>query len=159
MLSTLTSCPVEEVKRVREVFPGKLLLKGIVTREDGELAVRHGLDGIVVSNHGGRAEESNIGTIESLREVIEGTRRRIPVLVDSGFRRGTDIFKALALGATAVGVGRPYGCVDRASMIMGPAGYPAGWPAGQSFPALVTGPMLVTPTKVGVPGRSRLSSE
>jgi isopentenyl diphosphate isomerase/L-lactate dehydrogenase-like FMN-dependent dehydrogenase len=138
MLSTLTSCPVEEVlaarggsglkdidistvrslipnfitwdyvKRVREVFPGKLLLKGIVTREDGELAVRHGLDGIVVSNHGGRAEESYIGTIESLREVIEGTRRRIPVLVDSGFRRGTDIFKALALGATAVGVGRPY---------------------------------------------------
>jgi isopentenyl diphosphate isomerase/L-lactate dehydrogenase-like FMN-dependent dehydrogenase len=96
------------VKRVREVFPGKLLLKGIVTREDGELAVRHGLDGIVVSNHGGRAEESYIGTIESLREVIEGTRRRIPVLVDSGFRRGTDIFKALALGATAVGVGRPY---------------------------------------------------
>ena len=96
------------VKRVREVYPGKLLLKGIVTKEDGELAVKHGLDGIVVSNHGGRAEESGIGTIESLSEVIEGTRRRIPVLIDSGFRRGTDIFKALALGATAVGVGRPY---------------------------------------------------
>ncbi len=96
------------VKRVRDVFPGKLLIKGIVAKEDGALAVRHGLDGIVVSNHGGRAEESGIGAIESLSEVIEGTRRKIPVLVDSGFRRGTDIFKALALGATAVGVGRPY---------------------------------------------------
>jgi len=96
------------IKRVRDVYPGKLLLKGIVTREDGELSVRHGLDGIVVSNHGGRAEESGIGTIESLSEVIEGTRRKIPVLIDSGFRRGTDIFKALALGATAVGIGRPY---------------------------------------------------
>ena len=96
------------VKRVRDVYPGKLLLKGIVTKEDGELAVKHGLDGIVVSNHGGRAEESGIGTIESLSEVAEGVRRRIPILIDSGFRRGTDIFKALALGATAVGVGRPY---------------------------------------------------
>jgi isopentenyl diphosphate isomerase/L-lactate dehydrogenase-like FMN-dependent dehydrogenase len=96
------------VKRVRDVYPGKLLIKGIVAKEDGELAVRHGVDGIVVSNHGGRAEESGIGAIESLSEVIEGTRRKIPVLVDSGFRRGTDIFKALALGATAVGVGRPY---------------------------------------------------
>lgn len=96
------------VKRVRDVFPGRLLLKGIVTKEDGELAVRHGLDGIVVSNHGGRAEESGLGTIESLSDVIAGTRRKIPVLIDSGFRRGTDIFKALALGATAVGVGRPY---------------------------------------------------
>jgi 4-hydroxymandelate oxidase len=100
------------VKRVRDVYPGKLLIKGIVTKEDGELAVKHGLDGIVVSNHGGRAEESGRGTIESLSEVIDGTRRRIPTLIDSGFRRGTDIFKALALGATAVGVGRPYvwGC-------------------------------------------------
>jgi isopentenyl diphosphate isomerase/L-lactate dehydrogenase-like FMN-dependent dehydrogenase len=96
------------VKRVRDVFPGKLLIKGIVAQEDGELAVKHGLDGIVVSNHGGRAEESGIGTIECLSGVLEGTRRKIPVLVDSGFRRGTDIFKALALGATAVGVGRPY---------------------------------------------------
>jgi 4-hydroxymandelate oxidase len=65
-----------------------------------------------VSNHGGRAEESGRSTIESLSEVLEGTRQKIPTLIDSGFRRGTDIFKALALGATAVGVGRPYvwGC-------------------------------------------------
>jgi isopentenyl diphosphate isomerase/L-lactate dehydrogenase-like FMN-dependent dehydrogenase len=61
-----------------------------------------------VSNHGGRAEESVRGTIESLPEVIEAVAGRIPVLIDSGFRRGTDIFKALALGANAVGIGRPY---------------------------------------------------
>jgi 4-hydroxymandelate oxidase len=70
--------------------------------------VRHGVDGIVVSNHGGRAEESGRGTIESLSEVVAGVNKKIPVIVDSGFRRGTDIFKALALGATAVGIGRPY---------------------------------------------------
>ena len=98
----------EYVKRVRDVYPGKLLIKGIVTEEDGALAVKHGLDGIVVSNHGGRAEESGRSTIESLSEALKGTRRKIPTLIDSGFRRGTDIYKALALGATAVGVGRPY---------------------------------------------------
>jgi len=96
------------VKRVRDVYPGKLLIKGIVTEEDGALAVKHGVDGIVVSNHGGRAEESGRSTIESLTEVLKGTRRKIPALIDSGFRRGTDIYKALALGAAAVGVGRPY---------------------------------------------------
>jgi 4-hydroxymandelate oxidase len=96
------------VKRMRDDWPGKLLVKGIVTAEDGALAVRNGLDGIVVSNHGGRAEESGRSTIESLSEVVAGTRRKIPVIVDSGFRRGTDIFKALALGAAAVGIGRPY---------------------------------------------------
>ncbi|HVQ31835.1 MAG TPA: alpha-hydroxy acid oxidase, partial [Vicinamibacteria bacterium] len=85
-----------------------LLVKGIVTREDAELAVRHGIDGVIVSNHGGRGEESGRATIECLPEVVEGARGRMPVLVDGGFRRGTDIFKALALGATAVCVGRPY---------------------------------------------------
>jgi 4-hydroxymandelate oxidase len=98
----------DSVKRMREVWPGKLLIKGIVTKEDGELAVRYGLDGVVVSNHGGRAEDSGRATIDSLVEVVQGTRKKIPVLVDGGFRRGTDIFKALAIGATAVGVGRPY---------------------------------------------------
>src|SRR5207248_9507492 len=77
--------------------------------EDAQLAVEHGADGIIVSNHGGRGEESNRSTIESLPEVVEGVAGRIPVLVDSGFRRGTDIFKALALGAQAVCIGRPYG--------------------------------------------------
>jgi len=96
------------VKRLKDTTTMKLVLKGIVTREDAQLAVEHGVDGIIVSNHGGRAEETLRSTIECLPEVLEGCGRKIPVLVDGGFRRGTDIFKALALGAAAVGVGRPY---------------------------------------------------
>jgi len=96
------------VKRLRDLTPMKLLIKGIVTKEDAELAVKHGIDGVIVSNHGGRAEDSGRATIESLVEVVEGVNRRIPVIVDGGFRRGTDIFKALALGANAVMIGRPY---------------------------------------------------
>ena len=86
----------------------KLVLKGIVTAEDESLAVEHGVDGIIVSNHGGRAEDSGRGTIESLPEVVDAIDGRIPVIVDSGFRRGTDIFKALALGADGIAIGRPY---------------------------------------------------
>jgi (S)-2-hydroxy-acid oxidase len=97
----------EFVKRLRDTVTVKLLLKGIVTREDSQIAVEHGVDGLIVSNHGGRAEESLRPTIESLPEVIEGVAGKIPVIVDGGIRRGTDIFKALALGATAVGIGRP----------------------------------------------------
>jgi isopentenyl diphosphate isomerase/L-lactate dehydrogenase-like FMN-dependent dehydrogenase len=96
------------VKRLKDATPMKLLLKGIVTREDAELAMQHGVDGVYVSNHGGRAENSLRSTIECLPEVVAGVAGRAPVIVDSGFRRGTDIFKALALGATAVGIGRPY---------------------------------------------------
>jgi len=96
------------VKRVKDATTMKLVVKGIVTREDAQLAVEHGADGIIVSNHGGRAEETLRSTIECLREVVDGVGGKIPVLIDSGFRRGTDIFKALALGATAVGIGRPY---------------------------------------------------
>jgi isopentenyl diphosphate isomerase/L-lactate dehydrogenase-like FMN-dependent dehydrogenase len=96
------------VKRLKDATSMKVLLKGIVTREDAELAIEHGADGMVVSNHGGRAEESLRPTIESLPEVAEGVAGRVPVIIDGGVRRGTDIFKALALGATAVGVGRPY---------------------------------------------------
>jgi 4-hydroxymandelate oxidase len=95
------------VKRLKDTTTMKLLLKGIVTREDAEIAVEHGVDGIVVSNHGGRAEDTLRPTIECLPEVVAAVRGKIPVLVDGGVRRGTDVFKALALGATAVGVGRP----------------------------------------------------
>jgi (S)-2-hydroxy-acid oxidase len=98
----------EYVKRLRDTVTVKLFLKGIVTREDAQLAVEHGLDGVMVSNHGGRAEETLRATIESLPEVIEGVAGKIPVIVDGGIRRGTDIFKAMAFGASAVGIGRPH---------------------------------------------------
>ncbi len=96
------------LERLRGIWPRKLLIKGIVTAGDAELAVRHGIDGIVVSTHGGRAEDSGRGSIDSLVEVAAAVRGRVPVLVDGGFRRGSDILKALALGATAVCIGRPY---------------------------------------------------
>jgi len=70
--------------------------------------LQHGIDGVIVSNHGGRAEDSGRSTIESLPEVAAAIGGRIPVIVDGGFRRGTDVFKALALGADAVAIGRPY---------------------------------------------------
>ena len=98
----------EFVRRLRGLTRMKLVLKGIVTREDAALALEQGVDGIVVSNHGGRSEESGRSTIECLPEVVEAVGARMPVLVDSGFRRGTDILKALALGARAICIGRPY---------------------------------------------------
>jgi len=98
----------EFVKRLKDASSMKLALKGLVTREDAEIAVEHGVDVVYVSNHGGRAENSLRSAIECVPEVVAGAAGRVPVFVDSGFRRGTDIFKALALGATAVGVGRPY---------------------------------------------------
>jgi 4-hydroxymandelate oxidase len=98
----------EFIDRLKNATHMKVLIKGIVTREDAELAVAHGVDGLFVSNHGGRAENSLRATITSLPEVIQGTAGRIPVVCDGGFRRGTDIFKAMALGASSVGIGRPY---------------------------------------------------
>ena len=98
----------ELVKRLKDTTIMKLVLKGIVAREDAQLAVENGVDGLIVSNHGGRAEDSLRPTIECLPEVLEGAAGKIPVVVDGGIRRGTDVFKALALGATAVGIGRPY---------------------------------------------------
>jgi 4-hydroxymandelate oxidase len=98
----------EYVKRLKDATPMKVVLKGIVTREEAELAVEHGADAVFVSNHGGRAENSLRSTIDSLPEVVAGVRGRVPVMIDSGVRRGADIFKALALGADAVGIGRPY---------------------------------------------------
>lgn len=96
------------VDRLRDATSMRLLIKGIVTAEDAHLAAARGADGIIVSNHGGRSEDSGRSTIESLPEVVDAIDGRIPVIVDSGFRRGTDIFKALAIGADAVAIGRPY---------------------------------------------------
>jgi 4-hydroxymandelate oxidase len=76
--------------------------------EDAGEAVKYGVDGVIVSNHGGRAEESLRSTITALPDVVKSVNGRIPVLVGGGVRRGTDVLKALALGATAVGIGRPY---------------------------------------------------
>ncbi|PZQ17290.1 MAG: alpha-hydroxy-acid oxidizing enzyme [Ancylobacter novellus] len=96
------------VDRLRGLVKGKLVLKGIMTREDAAEALNHGVDAIIVSNHGGRAEESLMATIDALPEVVAAVDGKIPVLIDGGFRRGTDVIKALALGATAVCIGRPY---------------------------------------------------
>jgi len=96
------------VGKLRDITDMKIVLKGIVTREDAQLCLKYGVDGVIVSNHGGRAQETGWATLDSLPEVVEAVGEKIPVIVDSGFRRGTDIFKALALGATAVGIGRPY---------------------------------------------------
>ncbi|MEO8307479.1 MAG: alpha-hydroxy acid oxidase [Pseudomonadota bacterium] len=96
------------IKQLKDMTTMKVVIKGIEAREDAELAVEHGADGVMVSNHGGRAMETGRGTLESLPDVVAGAAGRIPVLFDGGVRRGTDVFKALALGASAVGIGRPY---------------------------------------------------
>ncbi len=96
---------IEQVKGVTNM---KVVIKGIETREDARLCVESGADGVIVSNHGGRAPGSTRGTIEALPEVVDGIDGRIPVLIDGGIRRGRDIFKAIALGATAVSIGRPF---------------------------------------------------
>jgi 4-hydroxymandelate oxidase len=94
--------------QIRKFWKGKFLIKGVDTREDTKMCIEHGIDGILVSNHGGRATETLRATVEALPEVAAEAGNRIPIFVDGGFRRGTDVFKALALGAKAVGIGRPF---------------------------------------------------
>jgi isopentenyl diphosphate isomerase/L-lactate dehydrogenase-like FMN-dependent dehydrogenase len=98
----------DTVKRMRDITKMKIVLKGIVTAEDAELAVQNGLDGIIVSNHGARGEDNGRSTIDALPEIVAAVNGRMTVVTDSGFRRGTDVVKALALGAQAAGIGRPY---------------------------------------------------
>jgi 4-hydroxymandelate oxidase len=92
--------------RIRPFIKVPLLIKGVVTPEDAKLCLQHGVDGIVVSNHGGRSLDYGPATLEVLPEIVDAVSGRIPVLVDSGFRRGSDVFKALAIGAKAVCLGR-----------------------------------------------------
>jgi isopentenyl diphosphate isomerase/L-lactate dehydrogenase-like FMN-dependent dehydrogenase len=96
------------VKRLRDTTRMKIMIKGLESGFDAAMAVKAGADGVVVSNHGGRATDTGRGTLESLPEVVAAVKGKIPVFVDGGVRRGTDVLKALALGATAVGIGRPY---------------------------------------------------
>jgi isopentenyl diphosphate isomerase/L-lactate dehydrogenase-like FMN-dependent dehydrogenase len=106
--SGLRSITLDLIEQVRKVTKMKVIIKGVMTAEDAELCVKEGMDGIIVSNHGGRQAESLLGTIEALPEVVAAVSGKMPVLIDGGVRRGTDIFKALAIGADAICIGRPY---------------------------------------------------
>ena len=98
----------ESIRRLKQMTSMKLVIKGIVTGEDALLCRQHGVDGIIVSNHGGRAEESGRASLDCLPEVVQAAGPSITVLMDGGIRRGGDVFKAIALGARAVCIGRPY---------------------------------------------------
>lgn len=98
----------DDLKMLRDHTRLPILLKGIQHPDDGRKAVDYGMDGIIVSNHGGRQVDGAIGSLDALPEVVEAVAGRIPVIMDSGIRTGADVFKALALGATAVGLGRPW---------------------------------------------------
>jgi isopentenyl diphosphate isomerase/L-lactate dehydrogenase-like FMN-dependent dehydrogenase len=137
------------VNRIKDRTRMKLILKGLVTGEDAQMAVERGVDGIVVSNHGGRSENSQRGSIECLREVVEGAGGKVPVLVDSGFRRGTDIFKALALGATAVCIGRPY--------VWGLAGF--GQPGVEKVLEILHRELVLVMRQAGTPAIARIGSD
>jgi 4-hydroxymandelate oxidase len=106
--TVVTNLTWDSIKRLRDTVKTKLVLKGILAFEDAKRAADVGIDAIIVSNHGGRVEDGVASTIEVLPEIVEAVGGRMPVLTDSGFRRGTDIVKALALGAQAVCIGRPY---------------------------------------------------
>lgn len=97
----------DDIAWMRSVTHLPLILKGIMTGEDAALAVELGVDGVIVSNHGGRGVDCTLASIEALPEVVEAVAGRATVLLDSGVRRGTDVLKALALGAQAVLIGRP----------------------------------------------------
>jgi len=105
--TAVTNLTWDRIKRLRDMVKVKLVLKGILTPEDAKLAAEAGIDGIVVSNHGGRVEDGVSATIDVLPDIV-AVAGGMPVLIDSGFRRGSDIVKALALGAQAVCIGRPY---------------------------------------------------
>jgi lactate 2-monooxygenase len=98
----------DDLSFLRERTQLPILLKGILHPADAKAAIDHGMDGIVVSNHGGRQVDGAIATMDALPPILEEVAGRVPVLLDSGVRSGADIFRALALGATAVGLGRPY---------------------------------------------------
>ncbi len=96
----------EDVRVLRKLWPRALMVKGILRPQDAALAADCGADAVIVSNHGGRVVDGALAPIEVLPEIVEAVGKRVPVIIDSGFRRGTDVVKALALGASAVLIGR-----------------------------------------------------
>jgi 4-hydroxymandelate oxidase len=106
--TAVTNLTWDLIKRLRDMVKVKLVLKGILAFEDAKLAADAGIDAVIVSNHGGPMEDGVSATIDVLPEIVQAVGGRMPILVDSGFRRGSDIVKALALGAQAVCIGRPY---------------------------------------------------
>ena len=98
----------DDVEWIKHTTRLPLLVKGILTGKDAAAAIDHGADGIVVSNHGGRQVDGAIASLDALPEVRDQVKDRVPVLLDSGVRRGPDVLKAVALGATAVLIGRPF---------------------------------------------------
>jgi 4-hydroxymandelate oxidase len=97
----------ESIAWLRSVTALPIILKGILTAEDALLAIKHNIDGIIVSNHGGRQLDGAIPAIDALPEIVEAVSKKCEVYIDGGIRRGTDVLKALALGANAVLLGRP----------------------------------------------------
>jgi isopentenyl diphosphate isomerase/L-lactate dehydrogenase-like FMN-dependent dehydrogenase len=97
----------DDLRHLRKIWPHKLLVKGLLRADDAEIAVQCGADGVIVSNHGGRNLDGAISPMEALPEVASAVGKSVTVLIDSGFRRGSDVIKALALGANAVQIGRP----------------------------------------------------
>lgn len=98
----------EIISWIRSFSQIKIVLKGLMCAEDARLAKQNQVDGIYISNHGARQLDSNLSTIECLEEIVAEVGTTMPILIDGGFRRGTDILKALALGASAIGIGRPF---------------------------------------------------
>ena len=98
----------KDIEWLRSILPVRLLLKGVLRPADAELALDAGCDGLIISNHGGRSLDTNPASIEALPDIVARVGGRLPLLLDGGVRRGVDVFKALALGATAVLIGRPY---------------------------------------------------
>jgi isopentenyl diphosphate isomerase/L-lactate dehydrogenase-like FMN-dependent dehydrogenase len=98
----------DDFKWIRDVWKGPLYIKGVLHPDDAMQAVELGADGVLVSNHGGRQLDSTQATLDALPAIVERLNGRVPVLLDGGVRRGSDVVKALCLGATAVGIGRPY---------------------------------------------------
>ena len=98
----------KDIEWLRSIVPAKLLLKGVLHPNDAELAIQAGVDGVIVSNHGGRSLDTVLASIDALSAIAQRVSGRLPLLLDGGVRRGIDVFKALALGATAVLIGRPY---------------------------------------------------